>query len=260
MEDRGQRAERAASGWQRQAARLLRNLAYQNAGLPGPAWAISPVGLLSGRTGRAIKPGDGREVFGAWRDALKLGRLREVPGRLGRPGSLHASGNFRAVIVTLDARVLPPGPEGPGAGDGPGAFGHGYPLTRHYLPAVVALGNLLEVHAHLPVITWQVGSPGALTGHVSLTASRRGGKDVLDAWRDALTLVSCPRMSTLLAVRGDFAGLPVTITLGMPGRRPPQPARGGASRLSRGRRIAQRPTLLPKLPQDSTRPGPSQRP
>jgi hypothetical protein len=260
MEYRYGSMEPAESEWQRRAARLLRFLAYQNRGLPGLTWAISPDGLLSGWTGRDIPPRDGLEVFAAWRDSLDLGHFLELPGRFGRPGYFHAGGYIERVFISFDARVLPPGPVGPGANVNPGAPGRGCQPTQHYLPAIVALGNLLEVHRRVPAITWLISSPGEITGHVSLTASRHGGTDLLAAWQDALRFPPA-RTPVRPAVSGSFTGARVTIAIGMPGRLAPGPAPyGGRYRPVPRDRTARSTTVLPQPRPDNGRPGPSQRP
>jgi hypothetical protein len=266
MEQRAEPVSQEIRGhWQRQAAQLLFYLADRNWHLPAVTWTVSTDGNLCGWASPAIPPGDGREVLTVWRDTLELSQAWEVPGRDGRPGSMHASGNFGAISVSLAARVLPQDPGGPRPGD-PGAFGRGYLLTRHCIPAVMALGQLLDVHAGLPAITWRVGPAGGLTGHVSATASPRGGTGVFTAWHHALLLDEPTRTAARLAATGDFTGQPVTVTLAMPARPGPEPARTLTARrpaarhmLAPGRSCAPAPTL-PRPRPDSARPGPSQRP
>jgi hypothetical protein len=226
MEQRAEPVSQATrSQWQRRAAGLLLHLVDQNQRLPAITGTISPDGHLSGRPGHAIRPQDGQFAFTTWQETLQLSRQWELPGRDGRPGSTHATGTWGAVTVSLAARVLPRDPAGTRPGDGRAAVS-GHPLTRRlWLPAWV-LPDLLEQHAAVPAITWQVSLPGELTGHISAAASARGGRDIFAAWRQALGLESPVRTPARLIASAEFSSQPVTVTVGMTARRPdPPPAR-----------------------------------
>ncbi len=177
---------------------------------------------------------------------------------------MHATGTWGAVTISLAARVLPEDADSARPDDGPGAAGYGHVLTRHSWLAASVLPDLLERHADVPPISWQVSPSGGLTGHIG--AATAGGRDAFAAWNQALGLEPPVRTHTRLVASAEFAYQPVTIAASAPARPDPALTRPLTARRPAARQpIRQAPgcaqaPALPRPRPDSPRPGPSPRP
>jgi hypothetical protein len=94
-------AERAE--WQRQTARELVEILAECADLPAITWTIAPGGHLTGRVGKQTDPDGSRAAFSAWRRALRMDDVQEVPSGDGAPAYLRASASRDGVRVTITA-------------------------------------------------------------------------------------------------------------------------------------------------------------
>lgn len=88
--------------WQRDTVRELAAILDAHPGLPLIAWAVSPAG--GSLAGRAAGPAAGA-AFAAWRQALGLGGVTEVPACGGSPALLRARAWRGGVRITVTASV-----------------------------------------------------------------------------------------------------------------------------------------------------------
>lgn len=205
------------SQWQRSAAGALAHLAGTFSILPAITWTVSRSGHLSGWVGDAIAAGERRWAFTAWQEALELPDARESPGASGSPGRLHARGRWGPVSIGLAASVVPAEADTPEDG---GAF----PVTGRQVRAADALVDLLEQHAEIEAITWQVLPPGLLAGGIRAGGPARDGRALFGSWARALDLDD---VTTTPAGRGGLiradgytcrGSVDITVTAVMPAR------------------------------------------
>ncbi len=107
MTPRVTQADRAA--WQRAAAAELAAILDAHPEVPVIAWTVGPVGgNLSGKV--LAPPSQARDLFTAWRQALRLGEVTETVSGNGTTVYLRARAWRDGVPVVLTATVFTPVP------------------------------------------------------------------------------------------------------------------------------------------------------
>lgn len=200
----GQVTQADRSQWQRQAAGVLAHIADRHDWFPAINWLVTTVGELSGWTSAALPASEGRDVFTLWHEALGLDEPVELAGGAGEPGRIRAQGSWAAVPVDLTAWVLPRGRPGPALGTGMATKSPTYRIVQ----AARTLQVILERHADVSVIDWQVKPSGELIGHVTGTE----GHAVFAAWCDALELGDMAQAPSRYVSCGEVLGVRVTIS------------------------------------------------
>ncbi len=98
-------------GWQRKAVRALAEILDAHPDLPQIAWHVGPTGSLAGQVNGLAPAEEVRATFTAWRRALRLENVREVPIRDTGITSLSGKVYYGTVHVAILARVFGPLPD-----------------------------------------------------------------------------------------------------------------------------------------------------
>jgi hypothetical protein len=97
--------------WQRRAVRALADILDANPGLPQVTWTIGPTGSLNGHVNGLAPAEEVRATFAAWRHALRVEHIHEVPIRDTGVTSLSGTAYQGTARVSLTARVYGPLPD-----------------------------------------------------------------------------------------------------------------------------------------------------